>query len=117
MREKVIELKSFDFALAIIELYKLMSKNHEYVLSRQILKSGTSIGANVQEAQAAQSKKDFISKMSISLKEAREILYWLKLLEASLLVSFDYNKLKSEIHEIIRILTAIIKTAKKNNTN
>ncbi len=115
MKKKVIEQKSFDFALRIIELYKVLSEKNEYVLSRQLLKSGTSIGANVQEAQAAQSKKDFIAKMSISSKEARETLYWLKLIEASQLINYDFTNLKTEIHDIIRILTAIVKTAQTNN--
>ena len=115
MKKKVIEQKSFDFALRIIELYKVLSKKNEYVLSRQVLKSGTSIGANVQEAQAAQSKKDFIAKMAISSKEARETLYWLKLIEASQLIDYDFNNLKTEIHDIIRVLTAIVKTAQTNN--
>ncbi len=114
MKKRIIEEKSFDFALAIIELYKTLSAQNEYVFAKQILRSGTSIGANVQEAQAAQSKKDFIAKMSISLKEARETLYWLRLLETSRLINFDFTKLKAEIHDIIRILTAIIKTAQKN---
>ena len=115
MKKKVIEQKSFDLALRIIELYKVLSKKNEYVLSRQVLKSGTSIGANVQEAQAAQSKKDFIAKMAISSKEARETLYWLKLIEASQLIDYDFNNLKTEIHDIIRVLTAIVKTAQTNN--
>jgi len=115
MKRKIIEEKSFDFALSIIALYKLLSKNNEYILSRQILKSGTSIGANVQEAQAAQTKKDFITKMSIASKEARETLYWIKLLEASNIISFDYNELKAESQSIIRVLTAIVKTAQKNS--
>lgn len=80
MKESVIKEKSYSFALRIIELYKELMKQNEYVLSRQLLKSGTSIGANVEEALAGQSRADFLSKMSIASKEARETKYWLHLL-------------------------------------
>ncbi len=80
MKESVIKEKSYSFALQIIELYKELMKQNEYVLSRQLLKSGTSIGANVEEALAGQSRADFLSKMSIASKEARETKYWLRLL-------------------------------------
>ena len=80
-RENIVKIKSFDFAIDIVNLYKDLTENKkEYVMSRQLLKSGTSIGANVREAEFAQSKLDFISKMSISLKEANETDYWLELL-------------------------------------
>ena len=75
MKKSIIKEKSYEFALDIIELYKFLIKQNEYVMSKQLLKSGTSIGANVEEAIAGQSRKDFISKMSISLKEARETNY------------------------------------------
>ena len=78
--EKKIDERTFDFALKVVDLYKYLTGNKEYILSKQMLRSGTSIGANVQEAQAAQSKADFISKMSIASKEARETKYWLCLL-------------------------------------
>jgi four helix bundle protein len=78
-----IDERTFKFALSIIELYKYLKEHKEYVLSKQLLRSGTSIGANVEEAQAAQSKKDFTSKMSIASKEARETRYWLRLLDQS----------------------------------
>jgi four helix bundle protein len=81
MKENIILKKSFDFALDIIKLYMEMKSQHEYVLSQQILRSGTSIGANVEEATTAYSKKDFAAKMSISSKEARETRYWLRLIE------------------------------------
>jgi four helix bundle protein len=80
---KKIDERTFEFALLIIELYRYLIVNNEYVMSKQILRSGTSIGANVQEAQAAQSKKDFVSKMTIASKEARETDYWLRLLDKS----------------------------------
>lgn len=110
MKENLIQNKSFDFALQIIELYKKLSANKEYILSKQILKSGTSIGANVEEAIAGQSKKDFRSKINISLKEARETRYWLRLLDRSQLVKLDYSAHLNEILSIINILTKIVKT-------
>jgi four helix bundle protein len=91
MAESVIQQKSFQFALDIIELYKVLIAEHEYILSKQLLKSGTSIGANVEEATAGQSRQDFIAKLSIASKEAREIRYWLRLLKASQLVTYDYS--------------------------
>ena len=114
MKNEIVEL-SFNFALNIIELYKFLKNNNEFVLSKQVLRSGTSIGANISEAQAAQSKRDFISKMSISLKEAWETRYWIKLLEKSNYL-LGYNNLsiiKNEIESIINILTKIIKTSKE----
>jgi four helix bundle protein len=116
MKKNIIEEKSFSFALDTIKLYRQLIEQKEFVLSKQLLKSATSIGANVQEAQAAQSKKDFISKMAISSKEARESLYWLCLLEASKIIAFDYNYLKAEITEIVKILTVIVKLSKLNNS-
>lgn len=116
MKKNIIEEKSFSFALDTIKLYRQLIEQKEFVLSKQLLKSATSIGANVQEAQAAQSKKDFISKMAISSKEARESLYWLCLLEASKIIAFDYNYLKAEITEIVKILTVIVKSSKLNNS-
>ena len=115
MKENNIILdKSFDFALKIIELYKILKSNNEYILSKQLLRAGTSIGANIEEAIAAQSRKDFIHKLSIAAKEARETKYWLKLLNRSQLVELDYNNYINKSDEIIRILTAIIKTTSKS---
>ncbi len=110
-RENVILDKTFDFALSIIELYKQMTEQKEYVLSKQILRSGTSIGANAEEATAAISKKDFTAKMSISSKEARETRYWLRLLDKSKIVNCDLKSHLDEIEHIINILTAIVKTS------
>ena len=110
----IIRDKSFDFAIKIIGLYKLLIENKEYVLSKQLLKSGTSIGANVEESLAGQSKKDFIAKMSIASKEARETRYWLKLLQKSQLVKGNYEKDLKEADDIINILTAIVKTSQLN---
>ena len=87
---KILDL-SFDFAIQIIELYKILIEHKEFVLSKQLLRSSTSIGANVEEANAAQTKKDFITKMSIASKEARETKYWLRLLDKSQLVKLDYS--------------------------
>lgn len=107
----VIEEKSFQFALEIIKLYKILKSNHEFAIGRQILRAGTSIGANVAEGTAAQTKKDFITKMSIASKEARETLYWLKLLKASELIVYNFENLLNNCNELIRILTAIVKTS------
>ena len=114
MKQNVIYDKSFDFSLKVIGLYKILLSNKEYILSKQLLRSGTSIGANVSESTAAQSKKDFISKLSISSKEARETKYWLLLLQKSKLVDIDYSEYIKDIEEIIRILTSIIKTSQNN---
>jgi four helix bundle protein len=88
-KDNIVLNKSFDFALEIIELYKILKSKNEFVISKQLLRSGTSIGANVEEATAAQSKKDFATKMSIASKEARETRYWLRLLNKSKLVVYD----------------------------
>jgi four helix bundle protein len=110
---KTVAELSFDFSLRIIYLYKILVEKREYILSKQLLKSGTSIGANIEEASAAQSRKDFISKMSIASKEARETRYWLKLLQKSQLIHFDYTQYLAEIEVIIKILTKIIKTSQQ----
>ena len=104
---------SFNFALEIIELYKELLKHNEFVLSKQLLKSGTSIGANVEESQAAQSKKDFTAKMSIASKEARETLYWLRLIEKSGFTNNNHSikALVEKSESIINILTKIVKTS------
>jgi len=106
---KILEL-SFEFSLQIIQLYKILVEKKEFVLSKQLLRSGTSIGANVEEAIAAQSRKDFISKMSIASKEARETRYWLRLLDKSKLVNIDYSDYLNGVEHIINILTKIVKT-------
>ena len=113
-KDNLIQQKSFDFSLMIIQLYISLKKEKEYVLSKQVLRSGTSIGANIEEAIAAQSRKDFIHKMSISSKEARETAYWLKLLQKSDLTNLDVSLYLSEIDQIIRIITSIVKTSIKN---
>lgn len=112
--ENIILDKTLKFSLMAIDYYKQMVAQNEFVLSKQFLRSATSIGANVNEASAAQTKKDFISKMSIASKEARETKYWITLLEKSQLVILDYTPLLKESDEILRILTSIVKTAQTN---
>jgi len=112
-RVNIVKEKSFDFALKIIVLYKYLSyEKKEYVMSKQLLRSGTSIGANIEESQAAQSRKDFISKMSIASKEARETHYWLRLLLESGYIGKD-NIIK-DCEELIRLLTSIVKSSENN---
>ncbi len=109
-KKNIIQERTFKFSLKIIDLYKILKNKNEYSIGNQILRSATSIGANVEEAIAGQSKKDFLSKMSISLKEARETRYWLRLLDESKLIDFNYDYYLNEILEIINILTKITKT-------
>ncbi len=110
-KPNLIVTKTFNFAKEIVHLYIHLKKDRIYELASQIFNSGTSIGANVEEAQAAQSKKDFISKMSIAAKEARETRYWLRLLDETTLTEKKVKHLLKEIEEIINILTKIIKTS------
>ncbi len=112
--DNLIQNKTFGFALEIIKFYQICKSQNEFILSKQILRCGTSIGANVEEAIAAQSKKDFISKLSIANKEARETRYWLKLYHSSNLVQIDMDFYLKEIESIINILTKIIKTSSEN---
>jgi four helix bundle protein len=116
MKESIVQKKSFEFSLKIISLYKNLQQEKEFIISKQLLRSGTSIGANVEEALAGQTKKDFTAKMSISSKEARETKYWLRLLNQSELTSIDVNSLILGIDELIRILTSIVKTSQQNLT-
>ena len=117
MKENLVKEKSYAFALMAIELYKLLLSKNEYVLSKQFLRSVTSIGANVEEALAGYSKKDFAAKMSIASKEARETLYWLKLIEAGKFVEYDFTVLKVESERLIKILTSIVKTSQLKINN
>ena len=112
--ESVILSKSKAFALRIIKLYKyLCSKKREFVMSKQILRSGSSIGANVREGTRAQSKPDFISKMNIALKEAEETCYWLELLhESDYLDDRAFNSLYSDCMELLKILVSIVKSSR-----
>lgn len=116
-KENIIIDKTFKFSLDIISLYQNLQDEKEYILSKQLLRSATSIGANVEEASAAQSKRDFINKMSIASKEARETKYWLKLLGKSNLTQLNISPFLKEIEHIINILTKIIITTQTNLKN
>ncbi len=109
--EIIIENKSFDFAVRIVNVYKFLTiEKQERVLSKQLLRSGTSIGANVAEAQKAQTKPDFNTKMNVALKEANETYYWLRLLyKTDYLTSKEFDSIEKDIKEIIAILTSICK--------
>ena len=118
MKDNIILDKSFTFAIRVVKLYKhLCNDKKEYVLSKQLLRCGTSIGANINEAQAGQSKADFIAKMSIASKEARESKYWI-----DLLIKTDYLNIKdkhtvsllNDIKEIVKLLTSIVKSSQGN---
>lgn len=113
MNNSIVE-KTEVFALSCIRLYQSLQKEWEYVLSKQLLRSGTSIGANVAEANASQSKKDFYAKMCISYKEAHETLYWLRLLQKSGLAQHDISQIKDDCEELIRILAKIKLTTESN---
>jgi four helix bundle protein len=113
---KILEM-SFDFSLQVINLYKKLIENREFVLSKQLLRSATSIGANIEEATAAQTKKDFIMKMTIASKEARETRYWLRLLDKSKMVDLDYDPYLQAIEHIINIVTKIVKTSQESLLN
>jgi four helix bundle protein len=112
--DNLIASMTFDFALQVIELYRRLIEQKEFVLSKQLLRAGTSIGANVEEALAGQTKKDFIAKMAIASKEARETRYWLRLLQKSELVKLDFQAHLTGIESIINILTKIVKTAQSS---
>lgn len=112
-----VEEKSFKFAVRIVKMYKyLIEKKKEHILSKQLLRSGTSIGANISEAQQAQSSADFISKMSIALKESTETKYWIKLLcETEYLSEEESNSILNDCVELEKLLVSIVKTSKKQN--
>ena len=116
MGKSILKDKSYSFAIRIVKLmHFLVSEKKEYVLSRQILKSGTSIGALVREAEFGQSKADFINKLSISLKEANETEYWLNLLFDTEYIDKDlFNSLHSDCKELIAMLVSSINTSKKS---
>ena len=113
-KENIIVSKSYAFALDVIKLYKFLIDKKEFVLSKQILRSGTSIGANIHEAVASESKKDFVHKLGIAVKEARETSYWLNLLKDSDYITKDeFNKLNNSCDELVKILNSIILTTKE----
>ena len=112
--ESIVAGKAYAFALEIIKLYKFLVERKEFVLSKQILRSGTSIGANINEGISAQSKRDFVHKSSISLKEGRETIYWLRLSkDSNYIEETEFIRLFNSCEEIIRILTKTILTTKE----
>lgn len=117
MKGNVILNKSIKFSIRIVNLYKYLCENKkEYVLSKQLLRSGTAIGALISESEFAQSKADFIHKLHIAVKEANESKYWLLLLpETDYITKIEYDSLKKDNEELLRLLTSSIKTAKANN--
>jgi len=117
MKENLIKRKSFEFAVLSIRTYKKLIEQKEFVVSKQFVRSATSKGSNVQEADAGISKKDFVAKMSIASKEARETLYWIQLLKETELVNFNFEELKQKCEEIVRILTSRVKTSQLNIKN
>jgi four helix bundle protein len=114
-KENLIEKMSFEFALDVINLYKAMVAQNEFVISKQVFRAGTSIGANVNEAQAGQSRRDFASKMAIASKEAREAKYWLRLIKDGKIWngSERVDELLAKVDSVINILTRIVKTSEE----
>ncbi|HQV34891.1 MAG TPA: four helix bundle protein [Flavobacterium sp.] len=114
MKDNIIQTKTFEFAVRIINLYKFLStEKKEFVVSKQVLRSGTSIGANVEEAIGGQSKNDFSTKLAIAYKEARETKYWLRLLYATGYIENQmFESLMNDMEEILRIIGSIQKTMK-----
>ena len=117
--KSILKPKSFAFAVRVVNLYKhLCEVKREYVISKQLLRSGTAIGALVREAEQAESKADFVHKMSIALKEANETEYWLELLkETKYLDTRGFNSMHPDLIELLRLLTSIVKTTKKKSTS
>ena len=115
-KENIIEIKSDLYSDRIVKMYQVLtSQRNEHILSKQILRSGTSIGANVAESQSAQSDADFVSKMSIALKEANESLYWLKkLYKGNIITENEFISMQADNTELIKLLTSIVKTKKGN---
>jgi len=116
MKDSIVAVKSVSFAIRIINAYKYLCSEHkEYIMSKQLLRSGTAIGALVREAEHAESKADFLHKISIGLKEANETDYWLLILkETDYLNENEYQSLKKDMEEIIRMLVSTVKTTKRN---
>ncbi|WP_374173844.1 four helix bundle protein [Flavobacterium tructae] len=114
MKENIIKDKSFDFAIRIVKLYQYLSvEKKEFVLSKQLLRSGTSIGAMIREAEHAESKNDFIHKFAIAQKEANEAVYWLELLKAAnYLNEKEFATINNDAISILKLITSIIKTTK-----
>jgi four helix bundle protein len=119
MKESIVRQKSYLFALRVIKAYKyLTQEQREFVLSKQVLRSGTSIGALVKEAEHAQSRADFIHKMNVALKEANETEYWLMLLKDSEYIETkSYSSIHQDCSELIKLLASIVKTSKGSDEN
>lgn len=116
MKENIVKNKSFAFAVRVVKLYQyLISEKKEFVLSKQFLRSGTSVGAMVREAEHAETKKDFVHKMAIAQKEINETIYWLELLQATdFLSKIEFENINNDAIEIIKLITSIIKATKTN---
>jgi four helix bundle protein len=116
VKDRLLEKKSVDFAVKIVQFYKcLCEEKREYVLAKQVLRSGTSIGANIRESRNAQSKADFMNKLNVALKEADETQYWFEVLEKSEIINpEDFEMLNKDLSELIAILVSSIKTLKNN---
>ena len=114
-KENIVETKSFSFAIEIVSLVKKLQATHkEFILSKQLLRSGTAVGALIREAEHAESKKDFVHKMSIALKEANETRYWLDLLfKSDYIPKQEYEILSDESVQLIRLLASIVKSSKQ----
>lgn len=119
MRRNIVKEKSFGFAVRVVNLYKVLSgERKEFVLSKQLLRSGTAVGALYREAEQAESKADFIHKMAIAQKECNEAMYWLELLkETEFLNDAEFESIYSKATELIKLITSIIKTTKSNIKN
>lgn len=119
MAENIIKNKSYAFAIRIVNLYKYLTKEgKEYILAKQILRSGTAIGALITEAEHAESKADFVHKLAIAQKECNETKYWLNLLHDTDYIGLEmFNSLNTDCIEVLKLLTSIIKTTKKNINN
>ena len=118
MKNSIVKDKSFAFAVRIVKLYQHISENKkEFILSKQLVRSGTSIGANINEALQGSSKRDFINKMNISLKEAQETEYWLRLLyETNYLSEREFQSIYDDSVELLKMLTSIVKTSRENQS-
>ncbi|MDH6534481.1 four helix bundle protein [Parabacteroides sp. 52] len=114
MKENVVMQKSYGFAIRIVKLYKALCKRKEFVLSKQLLRSGTAIGALIREAEHAQSRADFVNKMNIALKEANESEYWIMLLkDTGYLSDSEYDSIINDCQELVRLTICIVRSSKK----
>ncbi len=114
-KQNVVREKSFAFAVHIVRLCRELRSSGEFEISKQLLKCGTSIAANIEEATAGQSRRDFVSKLSIASKESRETRYWLRLIKETAIIERDLTDDITDVEELIRLLTAIVKTTRTNS--